>query len=206
MKPSELSVTLAGSSPDEGVARVIAMAPAPVLMGEDEAGYAGLAARVVGVSGPRDAIEELLLRDVIDLTWEILRLRRLKAGLLRASMSAGVSQVLETVGYPYFQSERLSQDWAAGAAKARKQVDAVLAGAGLSIAEATAKTFESKIEVFEQIDRMQASAEARRNNALREIDRHREAAGAAARRAIDEVEDAEFSEVGAGEAGAGPAA
>ena len=53
---------------------------------------------------------------------------------------------------------------------------------------------------------MQASAEARRNNALREIDRHREAAGAAARRAIDEVEDAEFSEVGAGEAGAGPAA
>jgi hypothetical protein len=121
-------------------------------------------------------------------------------------MSAGVSQVLETVGYPYFQSERLSQDWAAGASKARKQVDAVLAGAGLSIAEATAKTFESKIEVFEQIDRMQASAEARRNNALREIDRHREAAGAAARRAIDEVEDAEFSEVGAGEAGAGPAA
>ena len=115
MKP-ELSITLAGSSPDNGVARVIAMAPAPVLMGEDEADYAGLAARVVGVSGPRDAIEELLLRDVIDLAWEILRLRRLEAGLLRASMSAGVSQVLETVGYPYFQSERLSQDWAAGAA------------------------------------------------------------------------------------------
>ena len=203
MKPSGLSITLAGSSPDNGLARVIGMAPAPVLMGEDEADYAGLAARVVGVSGPRDALEELLLRDVIDLTWEILRLRRLKAGLLRASMSAGVSQVLETVGYPYFESERLSQDWAAGAAKARKQVDAVLTGAGLSMEEATAKTFERKIEVFEQIDRMQASAEARRNNALREIDRHREAAGAAARRAIDEVEDVEFREVGAGEAGAG---
>ena len=206
MKPSQLSVTLAGSSPDNRLARVIGMAPAPVLMGEDEADYAGLAARVVSVSGLRDAIEELLLRDVIDLTWEILRLRRLKAGLLRASMSAGVSRVLETVGYPYFQSERLSQDWAAGAAKARKQVDAVLAGAGLSIEEATAKTFESKIEVFEQIDRMQASAEARRNNALREIDRHREAAGAAARQAIDEVEDVEYREVGAGEADAGGAA
>ena len=114
MKPSELSVRLAGSSPDNRLARVIAMAPAPVLMGEDEADYAGLAARVVGVSGPRDAIEELLLRDVIDLTWEILRLRRLKAGLLRASMSAGVSQVLETVGYPYFQSERLSSGLGGG--------------------------------------------------------------------------------------------
>jgi hypothetical protein len=32
-------------------------------------------------------VEEFLLRDVIDLTWEILRLRRLKAGTIKASMS-----------------------------------------------------------------------------------------------------------------------
>ena len=46
---------------------------------------------------------------------------------------------------------------------------------------------------------MLASAEARRNNALREIDRHRDAAGAAVRQAIDEVEDVEFRDVETGE-------
>jgi hypothetical protein len=48
---------------------------------------------------------------------------------------------------------------------------------------------------------MLASAEARRNNALREIDRHREALGGAVRQAIDEVQDAEFRDVDTGEVG-----
>jgi hypothetical protein len=60
-------------------------------------------------------------------------------------------------------------------------------------------TFESKIDVVERIDRTLASAEARRGNALREIDRHREAAGAATRKAIGEVEDVEFRDVETGE-------
>ena len=77
--------------------------------------------------------------------------------------------------------------------------------AGLTIDEATAKTLESKIDIFERIDRMLASAEARRNNALREIDRHRDAAGAAVRRAIDEVEDVEFRDIETGEVSGEPA-
>ena len=62
--------------------RVVALAPAPLLPGEKEADYATIAERIVGASSPRDAIEELLVRDVIDLTWKILRLRRFKAGIL----------------------------------------------------------------------------------------------------------------------------
>jgi hypothetical protein len=85
-------------------------------------------------------------------------------------------------------------------------VDAVLVRAGLTIDETTAKTLESKIDVFERIDRMLASAEARRNNALREIDRYRDAAGTAVRRAIDEVEDIEFRDVETGEISGEPAA
>ncbi len=45
---------------------------------------------------------------------------------------------------------------------------------------------------------MLASAEARRNNALREIDRHRSAYGGAIRRTLDEVEDVEFRDVESG--------
>jgi hypothetical protein len=41
------------------------------------------------------------------------------------------------------------------------------------------------------------------NNALREIDRHREAFGAAMRQAVDEVQDAEFRDVETGAVGGG---
>jgi hypothetical protein len=201
------SLTLStGSAADKAVGRVIDIAPAPLLMGEDEADYAEIAGRIVGATRPRDALEELLLRDVIDLTWEILRLRRVKTGMLRASMGAGVGSVLGAISYPYPHRQELSEDWAAGDAAAREKVDAILGKAGLTIEEAAAKTLELKLDVFERIDRMLASAEARRNNALREIDRHREAAGAAARRALDQVEDVEFRDVETGETSGAPAA
>jgi hypothetical protein len=207
MKPPPHSLTLTpASSADKALGRVIAIAPAPLLMGEDEADYAEVAGRIVGATRPKDALEELLLRDVIDLTWEILRLRRVKTGMLRASMGAGVGSALSAIAYPYPHRETLSEDWAAGDAGARKQVDAILAKAGLTIEEAAAKTLELKIDVFERIDRMLASAEARRNNALREIDRHREAAGAAARTALEDVEDVEFRDVETGETSGAPAA
>jgi hypothetical protein len=184
---------------------VIAIAAAPLLPGEKEADYAAIAGRIVVVSRPRDAIEEFLIRDVIDLTWEILRLRRVKAGVLKASMDDCVRQVLNAVGYPYFEQDTLTKAWMAGDVSARKKVESILDKAGLTIDEVTAKTLEFKIDVVERIDRMLASAEARRNNALREIDRHRESAGAATRRAIDEVEDAEFREVETGQLTGEPA-
>jgi hypothetical protein len=153
--------------------------------------------RVVRAAKPRDAIEEFLVRDVVDLTWEILRLRRAKAGMLKASIGAGVGLVLGAVGYPYTQRDTLSQNWLARDKGARKNVDAILAKTGLTIEEVTAKTLEKKIDVFEKLDRMLASAEARRNNAVREIDRHRDALGGV-RRSIEEIEDAEFRDVEAG--------
>ena len=204
-KPRPRSVAAPASSSAVNVLdRVIAIAPAPLLPGEREADYAAIARRIIGASRPKDAIEEILIRDVIDLSWEVLRLRRVKAGILRASMGAGVEQTLAELGYPDLEMGSLSEKWAAGDANARKEVDAILADAGLTVDEVTAKTFESKIDVFERIDRLLASAEARRSNALREIDRHRDAAGAAVRQAIDEVEDVEFRDVETGEVIGGP--
>ena len=74
----------------------------------------------------------------------------------------------------------------------------MLKKAGLTMDDVMAEAFAKEIDSFERFDRMLASAEARRNNALREIDRHRAALGAAVRQAIDEVEDAEFRDVETG--------
>ena len=75
------------------------------------------------------------------------------------------------------------------------KVDDVLAAIGLTRDELMAETLAWKLDEVERIDRMIAGAEARRNVALREIDRHRATLEAALRQAADEVLDAEFKEI-----------
>jgi len=203
MKPPPRSLASTHGSSANILDRVTAIAAVPLLPGEKEADYVTIAERIVRACGPRDAIEEFLIRDVIDLTWEILRLRRIKAGILKSSTSAGVRQILDGVGHPFLERDQLSQSWAAGDDRARNKVDAILAKAGLTIDEVTARTLESKLDSFERLDRMLASAEARRNNALHEIDRHRQALGGKVRQSIEEIEDADFRDVETGETTAG---
>jgi hypothetical protein len=198
----KLSATVSPLPDGDALSRVVAIAPAPVLPGENEFQYVKMAERIVEEAQPADAIEEILVRDVVDLTWEVFRARRFKAGVLRASIGSGVRMVLDAIGYGSFGYNReLGERWAAGNKSARREVNAALRNAGLTIDEITAKTAEEKIDTLERLDRMLASAEARRNNAIREIDRHREALGGAAKSAIDEIEDAEFREVESGDQG-----
>jgi hypothetical protein len=206
VKPTDLPcVTEHLSAVSSAVSRVVGIAPAPLLPGEKQADYAEVALRIVRAAQPRDAIEEFLVRDVVDLTWEILRLRRVKAGIIRASAGDGVRLVLAGVGHPYREGDALSHSWVAGNKRARTKVEAILTKAGMTIDEVTAKTFLSKLDSFERLDRMLASLEARRNNALREIDRHRAALGGG-RQSIEEIEDADFRDVETGQAttGTGP--
>lgn len=79
----------------------------------------------------------------------------------------------------------------------------ILNKAGLTVDEATARTLENKLDTIERLDRLLAGAEARRNNALRELDRHRDALGGGARRSIEKIEDAEFRDVETVEAATG---
>ena len=74
------------------------IAPTPLLPGEDGAEFAKLTAQFLAAAKPRDFIEEILAHDAIDLSWEILRLRRLKAGLLRMACGDGVRSVAGKLG------------------------------------------------------------------------------------------------------------
>jgi hypothetical protein len=129
--------------------RVVAIAPAPLLPGEKETDYAEVALRIVRAAKPRDAIEEFLIRDVVDLTWEILRLRRVKAGILTASAGDGVNWVLAGVGHPYKERDTLCHGWLAGDKRARTKVEAILTKAGMTIDEVTAKTLQSNLNSFD---------------------------------------------------------
>ena len=183
------------------------IAPAPLLPGEDATEYAKFTAQFLAAAKPRDFIEEILARDAIDLSWEILRYRRLKAGLLRMASSAVVRRVAERFSFEARHQigwqANSADKWTDGDAAMRKRFEKLLETAGLGMDDVMAEALSSKIDTFERIDRMLASSEARRNNALREIDRHRSTLGAAVRQAIDKVEDVEFRDVETGEVSGG---
>jgi hypothetical protein len=63
-----ISSSIGRSTVTDVVSRVIGVAPAPLLSGEAKDEYIEVAERVIGAAPPTDAIEEFLIRDVIDLT------------------------------------------------------------------------------------------------------------------------------------------
>jgi hypothetical protein len=168
--------------------------PPPLMPGEDQTEYESLAERVLATVRPRDTLEMIWVRDVIDLTWEVRRFRRLKANLVAAVSHLGVKEFLAPRLGCGDQTSKMSERWALGYRDAKDMVAVMLENARLDKDALTALTFDKKLESFERINLLIASAEARRNNAIREIDRHRAALGAALR-AAEDAEDAEFKEV-----------
>jgi hypothetical protein len=60
------------------------LGPPPLIQGEDAGGYDELLARITGTLQSADILEEIWIRDVVDLVWGAFRVRRLKANLATA--------------------------------------------------------------------------------------------------------------------------
>ncbi len=141
-----------------------------MLLGEDADGYKELLAQVSARLIPNDVLEDMLMRDVVDLAWDIRRLRRMKANLLRLRARNAMSEVLAPLVSGAYA---LAEKWSARDAAAVSQVEAVLKSAGLSMDTVMAASLRSEIDEFERIDAMIAGAENRRATALSAIERHR---------------------------------
>ena len=187
------SVTAAGEIPIND-AGAFELGPPALLEGEDIGEYERLLAQVTAAVEPVDIIEEFWVRDVVDLEWEGLRLRRFKARSIRCVDRAGVEDVLA--------GSSAIKSWTFGGRLVPPRpgdnplkVGNVLEPAGLSMDHVSAKTLSAKLDDVERIDRMIANAEARRHVVLREIDRHRAAVAARLRAAAEAIEEGEFEEV-----------
>jgi len=115
---------------------------------------------------------------------------RLKAALLQAAARSCIYESFTHL--PEYC--RLAANWASREPDVVAKVDTVLAAGGVTRDEVMAKTLAWKLDEFERIDRVIAGCEARRNVALREIDRHRATLAAALRQAADAALDVEFRE------------
>ena len=170
--------------------------PAPLLAGEDASAYEALKGRIRAAVAPSDVIEEIWVRDVLDLLWETIRLRRLKAKLMQAAAHEGLDRLLRPLT-GILEHQDLSTAWARRDASSVKKVDALLQQAGLDQEAIAAQTLAVKLDAFERIDRLIMQAEARRNMILREIDRHRDVLARRLREASAMIEDAGFAVIAA---------
>jgi hypothetical protein len=125
-----------------------------------------------------------------------MRLRRLKASLLRSSAIMGLEHLLKPL-IGFGEANALVKGWYAREEDALNEVQELLDSAGLTMDSVMSQTLSKKIDDVERIDRMLASAEARRHIVVREVDRHRAAVAARLQMAAKDIEDAEFSEVSA---------
>src|SRR5579872_1103701 len=113
--------------------------PPPLIAGEDAAAYDAYLARATAVVAPADFLEEMWVRDVVDLAWEIHRLRRLKAQLMMVTADEGLDALLNRT-MPWDAADALARRWAAREAGAIREVDALLRRTGLSREAVTART------------------------------------------------------------------
>ena len=155
--------------PSRCFARIAPLTPPPLVRGEDRAAYDQLATRITMAVAPENVIEEIWVRDVVDLVWEAMRLRRLKAGLFTVGASDGMAATLRAIGGWSSQA----REWAARKPGAVAAVNAQLSAAGLDMDDVTASTFAVRIDQFERIERMLAAVEVRRAAALNAIDNRR---------------------------------
>jgi hypothetical protein len=186
--------------------------------GEDSAAYHELLERVSGDVKPTDIVEKIWIHDVVDLTWEIFRRRRLRTSLIAAAMLNKLEAILvplvrrrsarneETEGFPELNlnftprppspeemlANKLVKKWIARDLAVIERVNKLLASVSITIDTVMARAFVEEFENIERIDRSITIAEGRRNTVLREIDRHRLTFAHALRETVQSVEEAEF--------------
>ncbi len=122
--------------------------------------------------------------DVVNLVWEIRRLRRLKVSLMTASAHLGVEQTLRAF-LDWLPAGELARRWASRDKSAVAQVDGRIATAGLTWDAVTAEAFAARINEIERIDRMIKTAMMRRDAVLCHVERHRAATAERLRRASE---------------------
>ena len=157
--------------PPSDAAELSLFCPPQLIAGEDPVAYDEFFAKVCATVKPADIIEEIWVRDFVDCDWDVSRYRRLKVALMAATAYEGLQKVLEPISFEGWLD--LVEDWAARKPEAIEEVDRRLAAPGLTIDAVMAQTLCEHLDKFKGIEAMIAMAEARRNGALCEIERHR---------------------------------
>jgi hypothetical protein len=143
---------------------------------------------------PRGSVEHIYVADISSLTWDIVRLRRCKAGIINAAFRRALQDVLaellrepgQFVDYLPEEAETLALKWFTNQA-ARKRVSQLLGRFQLDEYTIEAEAMRISASDLERLDRMLTSSEWRRNKALRCIGEYRDSLARQLRESSDRV-------------------
>jgi hypothetical protein len=167
----------------------------PVLSTENRDAYDSLLARLAIEIEPREIMEWLWVRDLPDLTWQILRLRRVITSVLNISFKPALIQILDAILPrtelpPLWRSQatELAEAWYSNS-KERNRVTSILAKYGLKPESVEGQAFVRRCNELEKMERMLTSAENRRNAIMRELQVYRDSS--VSKKVRNEIIDAE---------------
>ena len=146
----------------------------PILKGEVLEDYQVLEASLMASLKPADAQEYIWMRDIVDLQWDLQRLRQMKAKFLSSTASEGLKIILQERGFDYAKFNPLVRQWAINDPIGVEAVSKFFEEWGLDESDILAKTYMKYIADLERLERVIIGVETRRNSALREFERHRE--------------------------------
>ena len=164
--------------------------PSFLLPGENLRDFEVIRQMMVGDIQPQTNVEWLWTLDLVELSWEILRYRRLKKRILDAHRVAAIKSILERLdgeGMPaeatpmvQMQAQRTAAEWRDDP-DAAIDIEARLHRSGFDNFGINAEVFVLARQSFEMFDQLIQQAQNRRIGLLREISIRREFAKRARR-------------------------
>ena len=157
--------------------------PSFLLPGENAGDFEVLRQMMVDDIRPQTNIEWLWTLDIVELSWEILRYRRLKDRVLNTHRAAAIEAILQRLdgeGMPaeamamvQIQARRTATEWRDDR-KAAVEIEARLRRSGVDHIDINAEVFVQARGLFEMFDQLMQLAQSRRIALLREISIRRE--------------------------------
>jgi hypothetical protein len=175
----------------------------PLVGRERREEYDAVFSAIARAEMPSDAIDWILLKDLVDLAWEIRRERRIKVEIIKINQTEIICDLLKST---FDKADRLgsavnrifsarteAQLWASDP-ESRKTIDLQLKEKGHDPDSVLAKAYLRGARDIDAIDKRIALYELRRNAILKEIGRRSERKAHKLDKASSEVIEGEFSE------------
>ena len=179
--------------------------PPPVLSTENAKAYDEILLRLMQCFDPRDFMERLLIKQLVDCTWEMMRYTRHKTASIERKFRQRLelqSKVVKAAGQNHEARGRnlVDSEHALGSMRElEKTADGVIRDVGETLTHLPQEldhvgALEASIGYHGQLDYLLNAAVARRNDVLEQFERYKHGSGKRLRKTSDAIIDAEFSE------------
>jgi hypothetical protein len=154
-------------------ARSILVPNPPLLVTESADEFESMSAELEAEIQPRGYIERMYAADIANIVWEIHRLRRCRTAMLNAAFRPALRRLLRQL-LADTEAEDQAEDLAYGWFTDKEQVTAILGQFGLDESAIEAQAIRRTLPELEQLDKMVAMSELRRDRALLGVAEYRD--------------------------------